>query len=91
MATEPQRIDFADFTGNIHHIFDELRTHNQPVLVERDDETYRIEKQDIWQGYDAAKVRRGIRETAGVLSGVDRDRLLLDVYEQREQGPGRVE
>lgn len=40
---------------------------------------------DVWAGYDPKKVREALRESAGALRGVDRDRLLKDIYAAREQ------
>ena len=39
---------------------------------------------NIWATYDADAVRLALKESAGALRGVDRDRLLKDIYEQRE-------
>jgi hypothetical protein len=40
---------------------------------------------NIWADYDAAKVQAGLQQARGALAGVDRDELLGDVYEAREQ------
>ena len=40
---------------------------------------------DLWAGYDPARVRAGLRQSAGALRGVDRDQLVKDLAEQREQ------
>jgi hypothetical protein len=88
MAHEPPRIDFEDFASRLPQVFDQVRNRRQPVLVERDGETYRLERAeptDIWKDYDPGKVQAGARRVAGILAGVDRDQLFADLYAQREQ------
>jgi hypothetical protein len=48
----------------------------RPVLADPD---------NIWANYDAEAVRHALKESAGALRGVDRNKLLNDIYEQREQ------
>jgi hypothetical protein len=94
MAHQPQRIDFDDFAGNLRQFFEQVRDRDQAVLVERDGETYRLEKEepgDIWHGYDPKRVQKALKATAGSLKGVDVDELIRDLDAQREQGPGRLE
>ncbi|HUZ03325.1 MAG TPA: hypothetical protein VMU89_23525 [Thermomicrobiaceae bacterium] len=62
------------------------------VELERRGVRYRLtrielpaEERDIWAGYDAERVRAGLRQSADALVGVDRDRLLEDLAGQREQ------
>jgi hypothetical protein len=65
-----------------------MKRQKRPILVERDGELYRLEKQeppDIWAGYDPAKAREGLKQAAGALAGIDREELLADIYAQREQ------
>lgn len=40
---------------------------------------------NIWTDYDPETVRRGLRESAGALAGVDREALLRDIHRDREQ------
>ena len=47
MAHEPARITFEDFAAHLGQIFDQVNQQNQPVLVERDGETYLLEKQQL--------------------------------------------
>lgn len=42
---------------------------------------------DVWAAYDPAKVLAGLRRARGALAGVDRDQLLRDIREAREQDP----
>ncbi len=93
MAHQPQPMDFEDFAGNLDEVFERVRDRNQPVLVERDGETYRLEKDvpdDIWKEYDPARVKKALKASAGALKGVDVETLLADLDGQREQGPGRI-
>jgi hypothetical protein len=68
-----------------------------PVELEKNGVRYRVtrihpplgaelvDEDDIWSGYDLDRVREGIRRSAGAFHGVDRDQLLADLAEQREQ------
>lgn len=92
MAQQQPRIDFDDFAENLEKVFEHIRDRNQPVYVEHNGETYRVEKEtsgDIWQDYDADRVQKALRATAGMLKDVDIDALIADIEAQREQGPGR--
>ncbi len=40
---------------------------------------------DVWAGYDPKKVREALRESAGALKGLDREKLLEDIHAAREQ------
>ena len=40
---------------------------------------------DIWANYDPQRVKQAIRESAGILAGVDHNTLLRDIKEQRRQ------
>src|SRR5438270_11608716 len=82
MAQQPQRIEFDDFAGNLDEVFKQVRDRNQPVLVERDGEMYRLERdtpEDIWRGYDPDLVKKAIAASAGALRGVDIETLLEDL------------
>jgi len=94
MAQQPQRIDFDQFAGNLQEIIDQVSAENQPVVVERDGETFRLEKQDpddIWNNYDPEKVRAALKASIGMFAGTDTEAFLKEMHEQREQGPGRFE
>jgi len=45
MAPEPQRIAFEEFATHVQQAFDQVKKQNQPVLVEREGETYLVTKQ----------------------------------------------
>ena len=88
MALEPIRIDFDSFARDPKRVFEQVRQTHQAVLVERDGELYRVERAngtDIFAGYDVGRVQEALKISAGALHGVDRDVLLRDIYEQREQ------
>lgn len=95
MAHILRPIGFEEFASHLDQIFTQLDDLGEPVLIERDGATYRLERdssqaQDIWAGYDAAKVRAATRRVAGILEGVNRDELLADLHAQRGQdSPGR--
>jgi len=40
---------------------------------------------DAWQGYDPEKARQALRAAAGAITGVDREKLLHDLREERGQ------
>jgi hypothetical protein len=94
MVHQPQHIDFEDFADNVRQVFEQVRDRNEPIFVDRDGETYRLEKEgstDIWRGYDPERVQLALKATAGILEGVDVDALIRDLDAQREQGPGCFE
>ena len=95
-------IPFEDFARRVRSVFDDVARLGQAVLVERDGVLYRLEPQlqpaplqtadpaNIWKNYDPEKVRAAMHRAAGALAGVNREELLRDLYEQREQDtPGR--
>lgn len=90
MAIEPRRLDFEEFANNLGPIFDRLKREGQPILVEREGELYKLEPQepkaaDLWRHYDADRVRKALRASAGALMGVNRDELQADIRAQRAQ------
>lgn len=87
MAHRPQRIEFENFAGNLEEVFEQVRRCNEPVLVERDGETFRLERDasgDIWKDYDPERVQKAMAASVGVLKGVDIDSLLEELKAQRE-------
>jgi predicted DNA-binding antitoxin AbrB/MazE fold protein len=61
------------------------------VTVEEVEEGGTIpEPRNIWAGYNPDEVIAALKESAGALADVDRERLLADIHEARAQhGPGR--
>lgn len=94
MAQEAEVIDFGDFAVQLERVFDQVGQDNQPVLINRDGELYRLEKEkqeNAWHRYDPERVKQALAASAGALQGVDVEKLLSDLDAQREQGPGRFE
>ena len=61
-----------------------------PLLLEKNGELFRLdrmqtEQENIWKNYDPQKVKEGLKKSAGAFQGVDRDALLRDIHEQRQQ------
>ncbi len=94
MTNEPQPIKFEQFQTHLTQVFERVRTDNQPVLVERNGETYRLEKhtpEDPWKDYDPAKVQQALAASRGLFAGTDRKTFLTEMHEQREQGTNRFD
>jgi hypothetical protein len=92
MTHETQRIRFSDFVEHLQYFFTQARDQRQAILIERDGETYRLEREapaNVWQGYDPEKVQRAFAEGRGMFAGTDRERFLREVDEERGQGPNR--
>jgi len=91
VAKEVKRVNFDEFAINLPTIFDTMARRKEPVLIEREGQIYRLEleqaqlPENIWSSYDPEKVRRGLKKSAGALAGVDRETLLRDMHEAREQ------
>ncbi len=89
--------------SELDRLLDETGDH--PVELERRGARFRItrvgetvdaprielaDEQDIWAGYDSAKVLRAVGVSAGALHGVDTEQLKRDLAEERAQdSPGR--
>ena len=59
-----------------------------PVILEKEGELFTLargEAKDIWANYNPEKVREALRQSKGVLAGVDRESLLCDIHAAREQ------
>jgi hypothetical protein len=89
MAKESKHITFDEFASNVRAIFENLARKGEPVLIEREGHTYRLEEmnepRDLWASYDPETTRRGLRKSAGALAGVDSETLLRDIRRAREQ------
>ena len=88
---QPKRIAFDEFARHLTTVFDAVQHEKRPVLVERRGQLFRVEQEhlhepeNIWEGYDAERVRAGLRTSAGALRGLDEKGFLADMKEQREQ------
>lgn len=91
MAKEGKRVNFDEFAVNLPVIFDTLARKKEPVLIDRAGQIYRLEleqaqpPENIWAGYNPERVRHGLMGSAGALAGVDRETLLRDIHDAREQ------
>ena len=59
-----------------------------PVILEKNGKRYRLVEEvvdDVWATYDPAQVKAALRDSAGALAGIDREALLRDIHDQREQ------
>ncbi len=90
---EPLHIDFGEFERQLHRFFDRLRDRNQPVLVEQDGETFRVERErvDLWKGYAPQKADQALQASRGMFAGTAREEFLRELHAQREQGSNRPE
>ncbi len=88
---QPRRITFDEFARRLRAVFDAVQREKKPVLVEREGQLFRVEREslreaaDIWARYSPERVRAGLRRSAGAFRGLDREAFLADVKEQREQ------
>lgn len=88
MTHELVRIDFEQFLADPQRVFDQVMRDGNPVLVERNGHTYRLEHEptlDLWRDYDPAIARQGLRAAVGALDGVEIEELLVDLRHQRSQ------
>ena len=93
VAKEPKRIRIGS-ASDLHSLLEEAGREGS-VLLEYDGVTYRIialaeeeediAPEDLLKGYDPEKVKEPLRKSAGALVGVDREQLLRDIHEEREQ------
>jgi hypothetical protein len=58
-----------------------------PIVLDSNGVRYTVEREDVFAGYDAQAVLRGLRQSRGALAGVDTEELLADLAEQRRQDP----
>lgn len=86
---EPMRMSFDELALRLRAVFDTMAQHGETVLVEKEGLLFKIEpaqeQQDVWVTYDPKRASQGIKKSAGALSGVDRDTLIKDIHEQRQQ------
>jgi hypothetical protein len=59
-------------------------TDGEPAGHTQDDASVQ-DAEAIWANYDPQRVKRALRASSGSLSGVDREALLRDIHEAREQ------
>ncbi len=79
-------------------IAEEVNTTKTPRLIKRNGESLALlmpaeaakrtthpQKRTIWTHYDPQQVKAALKQSAGALQGVNREELLSDLSEQREQ------
>lgn len=89
MAEAARRIPI-DKDSELGRQLAEAREAGASIVLEVDGHAYRftpqpLAKEDIWKDYDPAKARKALAESAGALKGVDREKLLRDIYNARSQ------
>src|SRR6266550_2855875 len=77
------------------HLAEEVRATRTPRVLKRDRESIAVvmplatalplQGQDIWKHYDAKRVQKALKESAGALAEVDTETLLSDIAAQRAQ------
>ena len=96
--TDPTPLDITNIP-ELRHLVEEMRASKQPRLLKQDRESVALlmplgttlkqqppaTQEDIWTDYDAGKVRTALAHSAGTLAGVNRERLLTDIRNQRTQ------
>jgi hypothetical protein len=86
MYLEPKRIKVEPGSELARLLEDVNET---PLLLEVHGVLYHVtasgKEADIWADYDPERVRAGLKESAGALSGVDTKQLLADIRASREQ------
>lgn len=94
MALETKKIAVAP-DSEVARVLEEAA--KAPFLVDVNDSIYRVYQvgrpgastkrtDDIWDGYDAEKVRQAVAETAGSWADLDTDALIAEIYQAREDG-----
>ena len=89
MYLQPKRIK-VEPGSELARLLDEVN--EAPLLLEKDGVLYHLTpsaQEDIWADYDPERVKAGLKESAGALSGVDTKQLLEDIHASREQRRSR--
>ena len=89
MAHEPPKTIKVAAYSELGNLVDKARRH--PVLLEKDGAVYSLtpassDPDDLWAGYDPAKVKKAIAETAGSWKDLDTEKLIADIYRARKEG-----
>jgi hypothetical protein len=96
--TTPTPIDITN-SPELRHLVEEMRASKQPRLLKQDREPVALllplgtthtqhpptTKEEVWADYDAVKVQSALAQSAGILAGINRTRLLTDIRNQRSQ------
>jgi len=87
MAKEPRIVHVAP-GSELAHLLEEAE--NTSLILEKNGELYRVDRQveeteDIFAHYDSKRAQEALKRSVGALAYVDREELLADLREQREQ------
>jgi hypothetical protein len=82
MAKEPLTIT-VDPDSELARVLDAADA--RPVVLDSRGVRYRVEPEDVFARYDPRQALAALRRGRGALKGVDTDKLLADLAEQREQ------
>jgi len=93
MVAEQRRITFDEFAKSLDAVFDEMAERQEPVLVQRGGQLYRLapatedQPDDIWENYDAKKVLQAweAARKARIFEGVDVEQVKADIKAARGQ------
>jgi hypothetical protein len=80
---------------DIRRLAEEVQATKTPRVLQRDNESIAVvmplapavpaQGTNIWENYNAERVRDALRESAGALAGVDKEALLSDIKAARRQ------
>ncbi len=80
---------------DILRLAEEVQATRTPRVLKRDNESIAVvmplatalpkQEEDIWKNYDAKRVQKALKKSAGALAGVDKEALLSDIAEERIQ------
>lgn len=84
MAIEPLTIE-VESESELARVIKQADT--RPLVLEHDGVRYRVVREPavMRSGHDPQRLREALRKSAGALAGVDVDKLLRDLREQRGQ------
>ena len=81
---------------DILRLAEEVQATGTPRVLKRDNESIAVvmplattnpaQGAALWESYNAQQVRAALQESAGTLTGVDKEALLNDIKEERTQG-----
>lgn len=99
MNTHITPVDITNMPA-LRRIVAEVRQSKQPRFLKQDSENVAVlmplgtaleqTTDDIWKNYRPDKVRHVLKQSAGMLHGVDRKELLAEIAHARSQGNNRI-
>jgi len=90
MTKEIRRIDFEEFAAQLPALFEDMAREDDIVVVDKEGILFRIETtteavKESGRKHDPERVRRMLARTAGGWKGIDRQALMKDIHEGRQQ------